>query len=266
MNVLTQLQNILSDLSRNERRIADYVLKYPQNVKNFSSEALAAACDASRSTVVRLCQKMGYQGFSEFKYALLHDQSSKMEIASSVPEIYKDDYIEQSKMDTLHYYCSSLLQMETLVNSATLNEIVDTLAFANRVIALGYSHSSFSAQQLSFRLNRFGIDCHTLQDSSLMANYERILKQGDAVVIFSISGRIEYEAFVSEYRKNRAKVILITMTQDSALSNIVDATVTLPHLSSRSSFYPMDDAITFFMFIEIIMEALNSKLNELNVN
>lgn len=262
MSGILQLQNALSDLSRNERRIADYILKYPQNVKNFSSEALAAACDSSRSTVIRLCQKLGYQGYSEFKYDLLHEDSFSANIALPESEISVTHYT--SNTNALQYYCNGLLQMESLVASPILDEIVDTLAYANRVVSLGFNHSSFSAKQLSFRLNRFGIDCHTLQDPTLMANYERILKQGDAVVIFSISGRDRYRSFILEYRKNRAKVILITMTPNCALADCVDSMVVLPQLSNASDLYPTDDAITFFMFIEIIMEALNHKLNELN--
>lgn len=262
MNILVQLQTILSELSRNERRIAEYILQHPQSVKNFSSEALAAACEASRSTIIRLCQKMGYQGYSEFKNALILEQTTASDESSTWSTTAP--LLPTTTDNALHYYCYGLLQMEPLINSSIVSEIVNTLSYANRVVALGYGHSGFSAQQLSFRLNKFGIDCHTLQDSTLMASYERILQQGDVVVIFSISARNDYEAFVTEYCKNRVKVILITMTPDCELSRFTDITVALPHLSNVSGLYPMDDAITFYMFIEMIMEALNQKLNKLN--
>ncbi|NBK93137.1 MurR/RpiR family transcriptional regulator [bacterium 1XD21-13] len=74
MNVIAKLQEILPDLSKNERRIADYFLQHPKNIDEYSSEAIAAICGASRSTIIRLCHKLGYRGYSEFKYALLHEQ------------------------------------------------------------------------------------------------------------------------------------------------------------------------------------------------
>lgn len=260
MSVITKLQEILPELSKNERKIADYFLKHPQNVEEYSSEAIASVCDASRSTIIRLCHKLGYRGYSEFKYALLHDQDNAeaKPALTLLPPVAADH--------VLHYYCSSLMQMEPLINSPVMSEIVDAISYANRIVALGYNHSAFSAQQLSFRLNKFGVDCHSLQDSTLMASYERILKQGDVVVIFSISGRSAYQAPVNEYRRNRVKVILITMTPDCELSKTVDITVTLPHLSNVSNVYPLDDAITFYMFIELIIESLNKKLNELEVH
>lgn len=260
MSVSEKLNSLLPELSKNERRIADYFLQHPQNVEKSSSEAIAAACDVSRSTMIRLCHKLGYRGYSELKYDLLHELSNsdgifQRPLASHIPN-----------ENVLNYYCNGLLQMTPLLNDPVLTEIVDALSYANRVVALGYNHSAFSAQQLSFRLNRFGIDCHSLQDSTLMACYERILKQGDVVVIFSISGRKAYQASVNEYRKNRAKVILVTMTPDSELSEFTDLTVVLPHLSDLENSHPLDDAITFYMFIEIIIEKLNQKLNELAVN
>ena len=73
MSVLDQLRESLSDFSRNERHVADYILNNPQEMRSLSGEALAAICGVSRSTVLRLCQKLGYQGYAEFKYALQHE-------------------------------------------------------------------------------------------------------------------------------------------------------------------------------------------------
>ena len=43
MSVIAQLKEMLPELSRNERKVADYLLEYPYDVQRFSSEAVAAA-------------------------------------------------------------------------------------------------------------------------------------------------------------------------------------------------------------------------------
>lgn len=165
----------------------------------------------------------------------------------------------------LTYYCSGMLQMEPLVTSDALRDFADTLSHANRVVALGLNHSSVSAEQLAFRLNKFGVDCHMLWDDSRMASYERVLKQGDVVVIFSISGRDFYETLVSEYRKNRVKVVLITMDPDSSLCHLVDISIVLPFLTyNAGGMYPMDETVIFFMFIEMLAEKLHQTLHRLD--
>ena len=167
--------------------------------------------------------------------------------------------------NVLTYYCSGMLQMEPLVTSDALRDFANTLSHANRVVALGLNHSSVSAEQLAFRLNKFGVDCHMLWDDARMASYERVLKQGDVVVIFSISGRDFYETLVSEYRKNRVKVVLITMDPDSSLCHLVDISIVLPFLTyNAGGMYPMDETVIFFMFIEMLAEKLHQTLHRLD--
>lgn len=260
MYVLTHLQESLPDLSRNERRVAEYIIQHPREIQKLSGEAISAVCNASRSTVLRLCQKLGYQGYSEFKFALLRDLDTVAQSAAPKAAVPAG-----SEANALTCYCSGLLQMEPLVHSSLIAELVDTLSYANRVVSLGVLHSEFSARQMAFRLNKFGIDCHPIGDTTLMSCYERILKQGDVAIIFSISGRDSYAPTVAEYRKNRVKIILVTMSPDCELAKVADLTIALPDFANTSDLYPMDEAIVFFMFIEIVMEALNKKLTELNL-
>lgn len=93
-----------------------------------------------------------------------------------------------------------------------------------------------------------------------MESYTDILKQGDVVIIFSISGNAKYEDLVTQYRRNRVKIILITMAAASPLAKLADHVVVLPFLSHTPSLYLLDDAVTFFVLIELIVEALNKKL------
>lgn len=53
MSVLDQLQESLSDFSRNERHVADYILSNPQEMRSLSGEALAAICGCARSWAIR---------------------------------------------------------------------------------------------------------------------------------------------------------------------------------------------------------------------
>lgn len=163
-------------------------------MRSLSGEALAAICGVSRSTVLRLCQKLGYQGYAEFKYALQHETEHPAQTrpADALPT-----------QNVLTYYCSGMLQMEPLVTSDALRDFADTLSHANRVVALGLNHSSVSAEQLAFRLNKFGVDCHMLWDDARMASYERVLKQGDVVVIFPSAAGISTKRWCPNIVKSR---------------------------------------------------------------
>ena len=73
MTVLENMQAVLPSLPKNERKAAEYLLNYPHDIQRRSAEIIAQDAGISRSAIVRLCQKLGYQGWSEFKYAYLHE-------------------------------------------------------------------------------------------------------------------------------------------------------------------------------------------------
>ena len=138
-----------------------------------------------------------------------------------------------------------------------LLRLADDILHANHVLALGQLHSGMPARQMAFRLNRFGLDCNALDDVTLMEGYQSVLKQGDVVVIFSISGQNSYRDLILPYRNNGARVVLVTMTAQAPISKLVDDVFLLPRTSHSSNGYLLDDAITFFTFVELLVEALH---------
>ena len=76
---LDRLRDGLVDLSPNDRRVADVVLRDPTTVAFGSADALAAAAGVSKAAVVRFGARLGYGGFSGLQEALqvgIRDQLS----------------------------------------------------------------------------------------------------------------------------------------------------------------------------------------------
>ena len=66
MNLFINLKEN-KDLSKNERILADYILKHPEDVLKMSSKDFGKECFVSTATVYRLCDKLGLSGFSDLK-------------------------------------------------------------------------------------------------------------------------------------------------------------------------------------------------------
>lgn len=246
MPVLETLRQALPELSKSERRAADYLLQYPNDMRRMTCDAIAAASGSSRSAVIRLCQKLGFRGYAEFRYALLNEPAAPVAQAQNTLQLYLDE----------------LQRLQPLAGSKQLDSLAEAILHAGHVLALGQLHSGMSAQQMAFRLNRFGLDCHALADTTLMEGYESILKAGDVVVIFSISGMNSYEDLTLHYQHNGVRVSLVTMTPQSALARLADDVFVLPRISHAPSEHLLDDAITFFAFIELLVEALYRKRSQ----
>lgn len=80
MNLFMNLKEN-KELSKNEKILADYILKHPEDVLKMSSKELGKACFVSTATVYRLCDKLNLAGFSGLK----------IKITSSLNDYLKSD-------------------------------------------------------------------------------------------------------------------------------------------------------------------------------
>lgn len=63
---MTQLEFAL-DFTHAEVEIAHYILNHGEDVLNLSSKELAKRTYTSPATIVRLCRKLGLEGYNDFK-------------------------------------------------------------------------------------------------------------------------------------------------------------------------------------------------------
>lgn len=80
MNLFMNLKEN-KELSKNEKILADYILKHPEDVLKMSSKELGKACFVSTAIVYRLCDKLNLAGFSGLK----------IKITSSLNDYLKSD-------------------------------------------------------------------------------------------------------------------------------------------------------------------------------
>ena len=70
MSPLELLEKQLPDLTKSEKIIGEYILANPMSIIRYSLTQIAREARTSNTAIIRLCQKLGYQGFSEFKFSL----------------------------------------------------------------------------------------------------------------------------------------------------------------------------------------------------
>lgn len=84
------------DLTDNDYYILDYIERHPNDTQKMTIVALSDACMTSKSTILRLTQKLGFSGYSEFKY-FLKEHALKEDHPSDLFELsrYDIDYTIQ---------------------------------------------------------------------------------------------------------------------------------------------------------------------------
>mgnify|MGYP001770350456 CR=1 FL=1 len=66
-----------NELNENEKAIIEYIIKNKANCQEMTIIELAKETLTSKSSILRLTQKLGFSGYSEFKYSIRKDISKQ---------------------------------------------------------------------------------------------------------------------------------------------------------------------------------------------
>ena len=77
--LIEQLQNT-TQLTKNEKCVAEYILTHLNDIEQMNSNQLAKASFTSKSTIVRLCQKLGLSGYQEFRLKPIAEINQKQRL------------------------------------------------------------------------------------------------------------------------------------------------------------------------------------------
>src|SRR6202167_4414430 len=126
-----RLQGAYSGLRAAEQRVADFVLKHPDELIYLTVTELAERTNTSESTVVRLCQKIGYKGYQEFKIVLARDLVEPT--ADIYAEVESGDDLTTVKNKVFQANAQALRDTIEVLDDADLERAVEALAKARRV-------------------------------------------------------------------------------------------------------------------------------------
>ena len=162
MNLFINLKEN-TELSKNERILADYILKHPEDVLKMSSKDLGKECFVSTATVYRLCDKLGLSGFSDLKIKItssLDDYRKSNEDFNfdfpvnqfqthyEIIQKIKEDY-EQTLNLTANLF--SLDQLRLIASAMEKAQIIDVYTSAGNInFALNFQ---FQMQEIGIQVN-----------------------------------------------------------------------------------------------------------------
>ena len=152
------------DFTNGEVLVAEFVLANLDSLSSFTASKLAKDSFTGTSTVVRLCQKVGAEGFQDFRQKVCLEASEYKRINKLIERIPID---ENSTYDDIvdaipkiYEYC--IKKTRDAFNEFSLLKIVSKLRNANIVEIYGAGITSTIAQSAAFRLSSIGIPAYAL--------------------------------------------------------------------------------------------------------
>lgn len=216
--LLIKLRNDLSSFTKKERVIAEYVLENPRKVSTQTIGSLADSLDLSPGLIVRFCQKLGFQGFPEFKRALGTVEAERLELP--VLGNYSADIVVSNTFENAIIAIQDTLKIN---DYRSFDEVANLIASASRVEFFGYGGSARIAENAMRKFVRWkpGISFHRDRDQQL---HSALHLAADCVAIgISYSGETDPVVQCLERAKNnKAKTVAITSSEQSSLAKVGD--------------------------------------------
>jgi RpiR family carbohydrate utilization transcriptional regulator len=204
-----KLQAVYASLKRAERKGADFLLARPEEVGGLLIGDFASRAGCSEPTVVRLARRLGYAGYPDMRadFAAGAAEASGVEYDT----IRSDD-------DPLHVLgkvfestLASIRDTQASIDPEAFARAVDVLSSAQRVMFAGVGDAALVALEAHQRFVRIGVQSVAPLDLDLQLIQASQLGRGDALVVFSHSGRSRSVLEVARVaRRARATIVALT--------------------------------------------------------
>lgn len=247
MDPIERIKVHYDSLTKAEQQVADHILRDPQSMLSTNLTRLAKTAGVSNAAVIRLSQKIGFNGYSELKFSMSRYLLSH---GAETGEAHQDS--AQYLLDT---YARYIRQIPDFVPPELFEAIAQKILTARRLDIWGINRTAQSARQLSNRLQRLGIYNKMTEDHVVMWDDAAILEEGDVCILFSLNGRgcADYPQMLADLRDRGCCTILVTMNPHLKMAQHAALTVTLPWISHESAANFFEDQIIVYVFIELLL-------------
>lgn len=223
-NVLVRLQEYQINASAAEKGIISYLLEKPEEVSGFSIHKLAKLTYSSPSTIIRLCHKIGFEGYKELQKSLLYELAIRKESdRKQLEEITYQDSLEEIVYKVT---CKNIVSLENtmkLIDMPVLEKCVELLLAAKSIYLFGIGSSLLVARDAHLKFLRVGKECFLSDDWHTQYLHAMNITKESVAIIFSYSGLTEEMITCAEViKKAGAPIILISRFDDSPLARLAD--------------------------------------------
>lgn len=227
-DLITNIKSFYNQLTKAEKKVADFILSNPREVLFMSITDLAEACEVGDTSVFRFCKTMDLKGYQEFKMVLslsINEGQEGMDQYTGNNISMNDTFGELAKK-VLNTNINALTETYSLIKEEDVDKAINMLHEAKKVYFFGVGASMLTAMKAMNKFLRIENKVFCIQDSHMQAMVAATMTSEDLAVLFSYSGATKDTIHVAEIaKKSGAKTICITRFVKSPLSSFADITL-----------------------------------------
>lgn len=249
MNIINKMDN-KNDFSYSEQAIIDYILENKDEISKLTIHELALRTHTSNPAIIRLCKKLGVDGFRDFKIVFSRDLEKFRKERTNVDVNYpfkKDESISEVANNISIVTKSAVDLCYENLNEDVIKTVGKILVQAKNIYLFAIGDSYVRA--LSFKNKLIKLKKIVLDGTSanLSAIYASCCDEKDCAIFISYSSMNKEFLYTQHILKmNHTPIVTVTANKDSELAKNSDYLLTFPDLEN-----PFDSISTFYSQIAI---------------
>ncbi|MFV0560168.1 MAG: MurR/RpiR family transcriptional regulator [Enterococcus sp.] len=207
----------LSELTKNEQALFDYVASNLNEIKNKSIREVAEDCFVSTTTFLRFVRKIGFSGYSEFVTVVKYTLLNKKKLTKQSPFVVSQkDYREE--------YLKNLVESVRVMDSEKIKQVVKRMKKSPKIFLFAKGMSKEIIGYIKYLYTTAGFFVIFPEDQQTRTVALQQATSEDLVFMFSYRG--EDTSLLDDMRKLKQQehplLVSITGADNNLLQNISD--------------------------------------------
>ncbi|MDD5985749.1 MAG: MurR/RpiR family transcriptional regulator [Turicibacter sp.] len=225
MKIINELNELkrMNKLTSTEQGIVNYILTNPEELEKISSRQLAELTYTSPATVVRICQKLGFSGYSEFKIKYLQEvnQTPMMDQINRTNPITSEDSLHRIVNKVAALEITAIEQTKKGIDLDQLNRVSELLNQATCIDFYAFDNNLHLAKNACSHFLYAGKQAviHDSSNAQFMQAFASV--QGHVAIIISRTGENPMLYRIANVlRERKIPLLVLTESRHSSLAKI----------------------------------------------
>lgn len=245
----------VKDLNELELVVYTSMLENLEEVYSWTIRELSEKCHVSTSTILRCLAKLGFSGYSEFKFALKEELTKQKQSFESFYDanVQVDAFLKRVNNDTYRMI---------------LDPAVELIVNSNHIVFSGIGTSGTLGMYGSRYFSNLEFNAYAITDPFIPVPVKGL--DNTLVIILSVSGETkEIIKQIEDFKRNGAKILSITNNEHSTIAQLSDSNLSYympevggPHLTDEA--INLTTQVPVIALIEILAHQAYKKEMEAN--
>ncbi|GIN76293.1 MULTISPECIES: MurR/RpiR family transcriptional regulator [Bacillus] len=228
-SVFQMTSDTYQSLSDSERHLLEYIYQHLDLIATLSIVKLSEDANVSTATIVRLMKKLGYDGYTSFKYAL--KEKHHLGHAPLMDDI--DSQIKQAVLKNER----EVLDTIKMLDIGLIEDAIQKISNAEKVYIFARGLSEMIGTEMTIKLQLLGKNCEMHSDPNIIRGKSKTLAKKDIGLFVSLNGETEELVEAAQNFKLQAiSTITLTTRIDSRLAKLSE--IVLVGFKGEQSFFP----------------------------